>query len=378
MFTFGDVDKSNPDESWFSQGWIFKPCQLLSCLVNKHLRCALQTHRLGAVVKAGAFCFVTTTAGNVMEAYIFLAFIATLALMVWSSFIVVQQQKMAIIERFGRFVRICSPGINLKVPLIERVSGQIDLRLQQLDVEVETKTKDNVFVKMVISIQYRVENDEDAVFKSFYKLSEPTKQIRSYVFDVVRAAVPKMELDTVFESKDEIAKTILENLQKIMSNYGFSIHQALVTDIAPDAKVKEAMNRINAAKRDKEAAEYEGEAQRVRMVAAARAEAESKKLQGEGTANQRIEIAKGISHSAEELRKAGMNPDEASAVLLSVQYMDMVNNAAGHSKSNVIMIPFSPSGGLDIMRQIIAGISASHEVKDALTAPSEGKGVKPK
>jgi len=310
------------------------------------------------------------------EIYILVASLTVFAWIVWASIIVVQQQKMAVIERFGKFVRILSPGINLKIPLIERVAGQMDLRLQQLDVEVETKTKDNVFVKMVIAIQYRVENDEDAVFKSFYKLSEPMKQIRSYVFDVVRAAVPKMELDTVFESKDEIAKTILDNLQKIMSNYGFSIHQALVTDIAPDSKVKEAMNRINAAKRDKEAAEYEGEAQRVRMVAAAKAEAESKKLQGEGTANQRVEIAKGISHSAEELRKAGMNPDEASAVLLSVQYMDMLNTVAGHAKSNVLMVPLSPSGGLEIMRQIIAGISATHEGKEADAAPSVDKVLK--
>jgi len=299
-----------------------------------------------------------------------------LVLIIWSMLFVVQQQTMAVIERFGRFVRIGGPGINFMLPFIERVAGRVDLRLQQLDVEVETKTKDNVFVEVIISIQYRVEDDKDAVFKSFYKLSEPTKQIRSYVFDVVRAAVPRMELDTVFESKDEIAKTILENLQKIMSNYGFSMHQALVTDIAPDAKVKEAMNRINAAKRDKEAAEYEGEAMRVRMVAAAKAEAESKKLQGEGTANQRIEIAKGISQSAEELQKAGMNSDEASAILLSVQYIDMVNHVAGHAKSNVIMMPFSPSGGLDIMRQIIAGICAANGEKDAFAISGEEETVK--
>ncbi|MDR0465730.1 MAG: SPFH domain-containing protein [Deltaproteobacteria bacterium] len=281
-------------------------------------------------------------------------------LLLWDAIFVVRQQTMAVIERFGKFARIADPGINIRIPFIERISGRVDLRLQQLDVKVETKTKDNVFVDLTISIQFRVEDDREAVFKSFYKLSEPSKQIRSYVFDVVRAAVPKMELDTVFESKDEIAQTILENLQKIMSNYGFSIYQALVTDIAPDAKVKEAMNRINAAKRDKEAAEYEGEATRVRIVAAAKAEAESKKLQGQGTANQRIEIARGISLSAEELTKAGMYPDAASAILLSVQYMDMVHHVAGNSKTNVIMMPFAPTGGLDVMQQIIAGIHAQN------------------
>jgi len=298
--------------------------------------------------------------------------LALLALIIWSAIFFVRQQTMAVIERFGKFVRVVGPGINFKLPFIEQVSGRTDLRLQQLDVDVETKTKDNVFVEMIIAIQYRVEDDKEAVYKSFYKLSEPAKQIRSYVFDVVRAEVPKMELDAVFECKDGIAKTILENLQKIMSNYGFSIHQALITDIDPDAKVKEAMNRINAAKRDKEAAEYEGEAMRVRMVAAAKAEAESKKLQGEGTADQRIEIAKGISQSAEELKKAGMNPDEASAILLSVQYMDMAHHVAGHAKSNVIMMPFSPSSGLDVMRQIIAGIYAANEEKNACAMPRKG------
>jgi regulator of protease activity HflC (stomatin/prohibitin superfamily) len=142
--------------------------------------------------------------------------LALLALIIWSAIFFVRQQTMAVIERFGKFVRVVGPGINFKLPFIEQVSGRTDLRLQQLDVDVETKTKDNVFVEMIIAIQYRVEDDKEAVYKSFYKLSEPAKQIRSYVFDVVRAEVPKMELDAVFECKDGIAKTILENLQKVM------------------------------------------------------------------------------------------------------------------------------------------------------------------
>ncbi|MGK0407206.1 MAG: regulator of protease activity HflC (stomatin/prohibitin superfamily), partial [Roseivirga sp.] len=203
----------------------------------------------------------------------------------------VKQQQIAVVERFGKFLNTRSPGIHLLIPLVDRVAGRVNLRIQQLDVLVETKTKDDVFVQMKVSVQYVVL--ESAVYDAFYRLENPQAQITSYVFDTVRAEVPKLRLDDVFEKKDDVAIALKRELEEAMNTYGYGIIKALITDIDPDNAVKEAMNRINAAEREKVAAEYDGEAERIRIVAKATAEAESKRLQGQGIADQRREIARG-------------------------------------------------------------------------------------
>ncbi|MCL4167730.1 UNVERIFIED_CONTAM: hypothetical protein GTU68_042088, partial [Idotea baltica] len=200
----------------------------------------------------------------------------------------VKQQTIGILERFGKYKDLKGPGLHFKIPLIDRVAGKVSLKIQQLDVIVETKTFDDVFVKLKVSVQYKIL--QDAVYDAFYKLDNPQDQITSYVFDVVRAEVPKMKLDDVFVKKDDVANAIRSELGEAMNDYGYGIVRALVTDIDPDITVKNAMNRINAAEREKVAAEYDGEAERIRIVAKAKAEAESKRLQGQGTADQRREI----------------------------------------------------------------------------------------
>ena len=206
-----------------------------------------------------------------------LIFFGILALL--SSLFIVKQQTAAIIERFGRFIGVRQPGLRIKIPIIDRISGRISLRVLQLDVAVETKTKDDVFTKLKISVQYKVIKDK--VWEAFYKLDSPQDQITSYVFDVVRAVVPKMKLDDVFEKKDEIANAVKGELNDAMGNYGYDIIRALVTDIDPAVEVKTSMNRINASEREKVAAQYEGDAARILIVEKAKAEAESKRLQGQ-------------------------------------------------------------------------------------------------
>jgi len=225
-----------------------------------------------------------------------------------SGLFVVKQQSAAIIERFGKFNSIRQSGLQFKIPLIDKIAGKVSLRVQQLDVPIETKTFDDVFVRMQVSIQYMVM--QDSVYDAFYKLQNPSDQITSYVFDLVRAEVPKMKLDDVFVKKDDIANAVKEELSGAMQEYGFKIIKALVTDIEPDASVKHSMNRINAAEREKIAAEFEGESERIRIVAKARAEAESKRLQGQGIADQRREIAKGLEESTN--RRKQENPDQKS------------------------------------------------------------------
>src|SRR5699024_9035855 len=201
-------------------------------------------------------------------------------LIILNGLFVVKQQSAAIVERFGKFQKISSPGINFKVPVLDQIAGRVNLKVQQLDVIVETKTKDDVFVRLKISVQFRV--GQEKIYDAFYELEDPHGQITSYVFDVVRAEVPKMRLDDVFERKDDIAIAVSEELNDAMLSYGYKFIKTLVTDIDPDENVKHAMNRINASERAKTAAEYEAEADRIRIVAKARAEAESKRLQGQG------------------------------------------------------------------------------------------------
>ena len=212
--------------------------------------------------------------------YIFI--ILFIVLVLFGTIFIVKQQSAAVVERFGKFVSVRHSGLQIKIPIVDRVAGRLSLRIQQLDVVVETKTKDDVFVKVKVSVQYKVIKDK--VYDAFYKLDFPQDQITSYVFDVVRAEVPKMILDDVFEKKDDIAIAVKGELNDAMKNYGFDIIKTLVTDIDPDAQVKESMNRINASEREKVAAQFEGDAQRILIVERAKAEAESKRLQGQGIA----------------------------------------------------------------------------------------------
>ena len=273
---------------------------------------------------------------------------------------IVKQQQMAIVERFGKFQSVRSAGFQLRIPIVDQVAGRLSLRIQQLDVLVETKTKDDVFVKMKVSVQYVVLKNK--VYEAFYMLNNPQGQITSYVFDVVRAEVPKLKLDDVFEKKDDIAVAIKRELEGAMNDYGYGIIKALVTDIDPDSQVKDAMNKINAAERQKIAAEYDGEAERIRIVAKATAEAESKRLQGQGIADQRREIAKGLEDSVEVLNKVGINSQEASALIVITQHYDTLQAISEHTESNLILLPNNPSAASDMLAQMTTSFIAANKM----------------
>ncbi len=276
----------------------------------------------------------------------------------------VKQQTAAVMERFGKFNSIRHSGLQLKIPLIDKISGKISLKIQQLDVMVETKTLDDVFVKTKISVQFKV--IQDRVYDAFYKLQDPHDQITSYVFDVVRAEVPKLKLDDVFVKKDDIAIAVKRELQESMQEYGYNIIKTLVTDIDPDIQVKHAMNRINAAEREKVAAEYEGEAERIRIVAKARAEAESKRLQGQGIADQRREIARGLEESVGALNKVGISSQEASALIVVTQHYDTLQSIGEETNSNLILLPNSPQAASDMLNNMITSFSASTQISEAM------------
>ena len=285
-------------------------------------------------------------------------------LLLFFTFFIVKQQSAAIVERFGKFVSVRQSGLQLKIPVIDTVAGRLSLRIQQLDVVVETKTKDDVFVKLKVSVQFKVIKEK--VYDAFYKLDNPGDQITSFIFDVVRAEVPKLILDDVFLKKDDIAIAVKSELQDAMTEYGFQIIKTLVTDIDPDAQVKESMNRINASEREKVAAQFEGEAQKILIVEKAKAEAESKRLQGQGIADQRREIARGLEDSVKVLNGVDINSQEASALIVVTQHYDTLQSVGAEANSNLILMPNSPQAGSEMLNNMVASFTASNQIGEEM------------
>ncbi len=269
--------------------------------------------------------------------------------------LIIKEQSSVVVERFGKFIKIADSGLNFIIPFIDKKAAAVNLRVQQLDVTIETKTLDDVFVNLQVSVQYSVRRN--MVKEAFYSLDNPTNQISSYIFDDVRAEVPKLELDDVFAKKDDIAVAVQRNIAQSMGKYGYDIIKALITDIDPDHKVKESMNRINAAKREKEAALEEAEASKIRIVKKAEAEAEAKRLSGEGIAQQRLEIVRGFKESVEDFKKSlkTVTHEEIMQFVLMTQYFDTIKDIGANSKNSSILVPHSPGGMRDFQDQIIKG-----------------------
>lgn len=280
------------------------------------------------------------------------------------SFFTVSQQTAAVVERFGKLKKIATAGLNFKIPFIDRVAGRISLRVQQLDVKIETKTKDDVFLFALVSVQYLVlpERIEDA----FYKLQDPQAQITSYVFDTVRAQVPLVKLDDVFAAKDDIAQAVKKELEHVMDDFGYGIVGSLVTDIDPDHKVKESMNEINAAQRLRVAAVEQAEADKIRVVKAAEAEAESKALSGVGIAKQRQAIVDGLRESVSDFQEKviDVSSKEVMDLVMLTQYYDTLKDVGANSKSNTILIPHSPPNEGDLASKIRDAVIIGNEVKN--------------
>jgi len=287
-------------------------------------------------------------------------FAAAILIVVASSFYTVTQQTVAVIERFGRYVRTEPPGLRMKIPLIEQVAKRVSLKVQQLVVEVESKTQDNVFVKLPVAVQYQVTRGRES--DSYYQLANHEDQIESYVLDVVRAQVPKMSLDEVFERKDDVGQVVKKELGESMSMYGFTIVNALVRDVDPAEGVKIAMNEIQTQERLKQAAQAKGDAAKILVVKQAEAEKETKKLQGEGVAAEREAIAEGIKKSVEAVASTGaIDPAEAMRTLLLTQYFDTLARIGANSRATTIFLSHSPGGMTEVMNQITTAVISGNQ-----------------
>lgn len=284
----------------------------------------------------------------------------------------VRTASAGVVERFGKFHRITKPGLHFLIPYAERVFF-VDLQVQQAQFSVETKTRDNVFVQIPVSVQYQVL--EDRIFDAFYKLSRPQKQIESFVFNSILGHVPKLTLDETFEQQSGISVAVKTELDSIMSGFGFNILTALVTDIVPDAKVKTAMNDINAAQRAQVAAQARGEADKVLKVKQAEAEAQSKALQGQGIAAERQAIIDGLRSSIEHFREAvpGTTAEDVMALVLLTQYFDTLKDIGLKGGSNTIFLPNNPGAANDFLQQIVAGLRAGRASEVPVATPPQGK-----
>jgi regulator of protease activity HflC (stomatin/prohibitin superfamily) len=294
----------------------------------------------------------------------FIAFLLFVALvLIFGSFFTVNTAEVAVITRFGKFLRAAEPGLNWKVPLIDSVAGRVSLRVNQINLTMETKTKDNVFVTIPISVQNRVRPEK--VYDAFYRLSNPAQQIQSYVEQVILGHVPGMTLDEVFASQSGIAAAVKQELDADMATFGFEIVNVLVTDIVPDAKVKSAMNDINAAQREQVAANARGEAEKILVVKKAEAEAESKALQGQGIANQRKAIIEGLRGSIEQFRStvADVTTAEVMQMVMVTQYFDTIKSIGELDKTNTLFLSHSPAAVRDISDQIMQSVLVAERAK---------------
>ena len=280
-----------------------------------------------------------------------------------SGFFQVHTAEAVVVQRMGKFERVASAGINFKLPWLDQIAGRIDLRVQQLALDVETKTKDNVFVKIPVSVQYHVIPDH--VYEAFYKLANPRQQISSYVFNVILGHVPKMNLDDAFLQQSDIAVAIKQGLDDVMKTYGYAIDQALVTDIQPDDKVKAAMNEINAAQREQVAATARGEAEKILKVKQAEAEAESKALQGQGIANQRKAIIEGLQVSIEQFQKVvdGASSRDVMQLVMVTQYFDTLKSIGESDKTNTLFLSHSPGAVKEVSEQILESMVVAERAK---------------
>ncbi|WP_061597409.1 SPFH domain-containing protein [Streptococcus gordonii] len=294
-----------------------------------------------------------------MGIVILLVVIILAILLLISSIYVVRQQSVAIIERFGRYQKTSSSGMNFRIPFgIDKIAARVQLRLLQSDIVVETKTQDNVFVTMNVATQYRV--NENNVTDAYYKLMRPESQIKSYIEDALRSSVPKLTLDELFEKKDEIALEVQKQVAEEMSTYGYIIVKTLITKVEPDAEVKQSMNEINAAQRKRVAAQELAEADKIKIVTAAEAEAEKDRLHGVGIAEQRKAIVDGLADSIKELKGANveLTEEQIMSILLTNQYLDTLNNFADKQGNNTIFLPANPDGVESIRTQILSALKA--------------------
>ncbi|MBS6381308.1 SPFH domain-containing protein [Streptococcus vestibularis] len=292
--------------------------------------------------------------------FLLISFLIILGILI-SMLYVVRQQSVAIVERFGRYQKIATSGIHMRLPFgIDKIAARIQLRLLQSEIVVETKTKDNVFVMMNVATQYRV--NEQNVTDAYYKLMRPEAQIKSYIEDALRSSVPKLTLDELFEKKDEIALEVQHQVAEEMTTYGYIIVKTLITKVEPDAEVKQSMNEINAAQRKRVAAQELAEADKIKIVTAAEAEAEKDRLHGVGIAQQRKAIVDGLAESIAELKEAnvGMSEEQIMSILLTNQYLDTLNTFAAKG-NQTLFLPNNPNGVDDIRTQILSSLKVDNK-----------------
>jgi len=289
-------------------------------------------------------------------------FVIAVGSIIYAGIVITSQQTVKIVERLGKFHRIAQPGFSLRIPVLDRVVATLELRVQSLDANLETKSRDNVFVTALVSTQYRIDPAQTA--QAYYELSDPERQIQAYIADAIRSAIPQMDLDEAFEKKDEVARRVQKSLADGMKGFGIIIVNTLITGIDPAHDVKDAMNNINAAQRQRIAAQEIAEADRIKVVTRAQGEAERQKLEGKGIADQRQAIVDGLAASFKQLEEHGMDESEVLNLLMLNQYMDTLQRLGEHGKASTIMLNGGPGAMNDLRQSVMEAIVGANVATD--------------
>ena len=282
-------------------------------------------------------------------------------------FFVVKQQHAVIIERLGKFNKIVGAGFHAKIPFVDRKAATVSLRTMKNGFDIDVKTEDNVTIGLEVSAQYHVSYElgstpeQSGVYKSYYMLQQPVAQMRDFITDALRSSIPVYTLDEVFAKKDDIAKDVNATVSEQMDAYGFTLVSTLITKIALPHEVEDSMNQINAAQRTKAAAQDLAEADRIRRVTEAKAEAEAMEKAGEGIANQRKAIALGIKDSLETIQETGVGNDEANQLFMFTQWTEMMNEFAKSGKSATVVLPSDYKQASSMFEQMLCAGEATRQ-----------------
>ncbi|KEG07108.1 hypersensitive-induced response protein 1-like [Trypanosoma grayi] len=258
----------------------------------------------------------------------------------------VGQSEVAVLETCGRFNTIAGPGCHCVLPWTYK-AGTLSMRLREHHFMIRSKTKDNVFVTLKLTINVQVVPDR--VDAAFYGLEEPLSIIQSYVENSVEAKIPLYNLEALFIERGTISQQLKNETDAIMEVYGWDIVSALITEIDPGDEMTEAINSIQKYQRLRVAAVDEAETKKMQRVRAAEALCESRRLAGQGLAEQRKAIVAGLRKSVEVMRHDanGLNNEDVLNLLLINQYYDTMKSVAENSGGSLLII--DGAGGLDAM-----------------------------
>jgi len=280
------------------------------------------------------------------------------AVLLLSMIRIVPQNHVAVVEFLGKYQRTLSAGLNFVIPILERVSVQVNLAIRNFLFELDAVSKDKVQVRLKSNLIYAVSVGK--VTQYWYELTDPKQTIASFVENYVRSFVATQTHEELLEKREEISAYLVQHLNEKFMAWGIIIHGYQLMDIVFPTVITDAMSRVVASQRLREAAMNEAEATKVRVVKEAEAEKESRVLLGEGVAGERQAIIDGLKRSIDDMKGIpGLNTHEVMNLIVMSQYFDTVKAIGMSQNSKVMFIDPAPEGANNMLQQLSAALEAN-------------------